>query len=145
MALFLTAVSSTQFHSVGAALRHRPPPHPHALRPDVQLWAAPYREPGLFSRRRQLQRAHREVSPSPPSPVGEEQRFPAACWRFPLNPRLPSQDDLPGRHLPHAGLDDVEIHQLPVEKVEGAQSEPGHEEESGQSKEQAPQTGSDEG
>lgn len=56
-----------------------------------------------------------------------------------------SQDDLLGGHLPDAGLDDVEIHQLSVEKVEGAQSEPGYKEENSQSKEQAPQKGSREG
>lgn len=53
-----------QFYSVGSALRHRPAPHPHPLCPDVQLWAAPYRKSGLFSLRRQLQRAHCEVGPS---------------------------------------------------------------------------------
>lgn len=68
----------------------------------------------------------------------------AACRIFVVKP-CPPQDDLPGGHLPDAGLDDVEIHQLPVEKVEGAQSEPGHKEESSQSKEQAPQAGSNEG
>lgn len=54
---------------------------------------------------------------------------------------LPPQDELPGRHLPDAGLDDVEVHQLPAEEVAGAQSEPGAEEEDGQPQEQTSQTG----
>lgn len=54
-----------QLHSLGSALRHRPPPHPHTLRLDVQLRAAPHRKSGLFPHRRQLQRADREVGPSP--------------------------------------------------------------------------------
>lgn len=53
----------------------------------------------------------------------------------------PLQDDLSGSDLPDAGLDDVEIHQLPVEKVEGAQPEPGFKEEGGQPEEQASQKG----
>lgn len=57
------SLSLVQVYSVGSALRHRPAPHPHALCLDVQLWAAPYRKSGLLSRRRQLQRAHREVGP----------------------------------------------------------------------------------
>ena len=51
------------------------------------------------------------------------------------------QDDLSGSYLPDTGLDDVEIHQLPVEKVEGAQPEPSLKEEGGQPKEQASQKG----
>lgn len=53
----------------------------------------------------------------------------------------PPQDDLSGSDLPDAGLDDVEIHQLPVEKVEGAQPDPGLKEEGGQPEEQASQKG----
>ncbi|CAB1329383.1 unnamed protein product [Coregonus sp. 'balchen'] len=35
------------------------------------------------------------------------------------------KDDMPGCHLPHPGLDDVEVHQPSAEEVEGAQPEPG--------------------
>lgn len=52
-----------QFYSVGAAFCHRPPPHPHTLSSDIWLWAAPYRKPGLFSSRGQLQCAHHKASP----------------------------------------------------------------------------------
>lgn len=52
-----------QLYSVGATFCHRPPPHPHAVSPDVWLRAAPYRKPGLFPRRRQLQCSHRKASP----------------------------------------------------------------------------------
>lgn len=52
-----------------------------------------------------------------------------------------TQDDMPGGHLPHPGLDDVEVHQLSAEEVEGAQPEPGFQGEGYQPKEQAPQEG----
>lgn len=47
---------------MGATFCHRPPPHPHALSSDIWLWAAPYGKPGLFSSRRELQRAHYKAS-----------------------------------------------------------------------------------
>lgn len=55
------------------------------------------------------------------------------------------QDDLSGCYLLDTGLDDVEIHQFPVEKVAGAQPEPGLEKENSQPEEQASQTRSGEG
>ena len=51
------------------------------------------------------------------------------------------QDDLPVGHLPDPGLDDVEVHQLPAEEVEGAEPDPGQQEESRQPKDEALQEG----
>ena len=51
------------------------------------------------------------------------------------------QDDLSGSRLPNSGLDDVEVHQLPTQKVEGAQSDPSVQEEGHQPKEQVPEEG----
>ncbi|KAG7228161.1 hypothetical protein INR49_013445 [Caranx melampygus] len=72
-------------------------------------------------------------------PRTENQGFSLAEGNF--NVLTIRQDDLSGSDLPDAGLDDVEIHQLPAEKVEGAQPEPGLKEEDGQPEKQASQKG----
>lgn len=54
---------------------------------------------------------------------------------------MPLQDGMLGSHLPDSGLDDVEVHQFPVEEVERTQPEPGIKEEDGQPKEQTSQKG----